>query len=350
MGPLISIIVPVYNTKVFLPDCIDSILGQSVTDVEILLIDDGSTDGSADICDEYAASDCRIKVFHQENAGVSSARNKGLREAKGEWIMFVDSDDWLEENAISTLLESSESGAELLVGSVYEDYCKDYSDGSSHLFSLSEDRDLLLGAWLVDYSYVSLCDDNEILKMNRITRGPCAKLYYKSAISGVYFDESVPLKEDNLFLYHFCKTIKNISFVNVNIYHYRHRERSAVRSVSGRDKAHEAYTASVYKLIDEKDSEFLQKVRDIAVCQDIFDMTRKYAEHKDKISDLLQYRALIAQATDSVMDRKALNGVRLSAFKRKGDIVILPLLKKRLFFLSLILVYCWLKITNQKDI
>lgn len=350
MNPLVSIIVPVYNTKEYLKDCIDSILNQTEKKIEVLLVDDGSTDGSADICDEYAELDFRVKVFHQENSGVSSARNKGLREAKGEWIMFADSDDWLEKNAIRTLLENSESGAELLVGSVYEDYHEDFSDGNSALFLLSENRDFLLGACLIDYSYISLCDNVDIQKLNRVVRGPWGKLYKRNALGSLQFDESVSIKEDMLFVYQFCKGINSICFINKTIYHYRHREQSAVRSAFGRDEAHKAFIASVNKLIDEKDTEFLQKVRDITVCQDIFDMTRKYAEHIDKMDDLLQYRALIAQVTDSVMDRKALNNVRISSFKRKGDIVILPLLKKRLFFISLILVYCWLKITNQKDI
>ena len=101
----VSIIIPVYNTEQYLPRCIDSILGQSFTDFELLLIDDGSTDGSAKICDAYAEKDSRIRVLHKENGGVSSARNLGLNEAKGEWVVFVDSDDWISDNCIKLLTE-----------------------------------------------------------------------------------------------------------------------------------------------------------------------------------------------------------------------------------------------------
>lgn len=97
MTPKISIIVPVYNTEPYIARCLDSILSQSFTDFELLLIDDGSTDGSTAICDSYATKDNRVRVFHKENGGVSSARNLGLDEAKGEWITFVDSDDWVEQ-------------------------------------------------------------------------------------------------------------------------------------------------------------------------------------------------------------------------------------------------------------
>ena len=102
--PKISVIVPVYNTGQYLPRCIDSILSQTFTDFELLLIDDGSTDNSGMICDEYAAKDSRIRVFHKENGGVSSARNFGLAQASGEYIGWVDSDDWIEPNMYELLL------------------------------------------------------------------------------------------------------------------------------------------------------------------------------------------------------------------------------------------------------
>ena len=98
-----SIIIPVYNSEKALRRCLDSILAQTMTDYECLLIDDGSTDSSGRICDEYAAKDERFRVFHKENGGVSSARNVGLDNAKGEWITFVDSDDSVEESFLESL-------------------------------------------------------------------------------------------------------------------------------------------------------------------------------------------------------------------------------------------------------
>ena len=101
----ISVIVPVYNTSQFLPHCIDSILSQNFSDFELLLIDDGSTDGSGQICDAYAEKDNRIRVFHKKNGGVSSARNLGLCNAKGEWVTFVDSDDFVLNDYFSICFE-----------------------------------------------------------------------------------------------------------------------------------------------------------------------------------------------------------------------------------------------------
>lgn len=104
-SPKISVIVPVYNVQKYLSRCIDSILAQTFTDFELLLIDDGSKDNSGKICDEYAKKDTRIQVFHKENGGVSSARNLGLYNAMGEWIAFIDSDDFIEVNYLYNLIK-----------------------------------------------------------------------------------------------------------------------------------------------------------------------------------------------------------------------------------------------------
>ena len=111
---MISIIVPIYNREKYLSECIDSILVQSYSDFEVLLIDDGSTDRSGEICDEYAQKDARIRVFHKENGGVSSARNVGLDNATGEWIAFVDSDDWVGEKYLESF--SGHLDADLVIG------------------------------------------------------------------------------------------------------------------------------------------------------------------------------------------------------------------------------------------
>lgn len=106
--PKISVIVPVYNTEKYLHRCIDSILSQTFTDFEVLLIDDGSTDSSGEICDEYAAKDARVRVFHKENGGASTARIIGLDNAKGEWISFVDADDWLDISLYHDMLNKAQ--------------------------------------------------------------------------------------------------------------------------------------------------------------------------------------------------------------------------------------------------
>ncbi len=117
--PKISIIIPVYNVEKYVGDCIKSVIKQSMTDIELILVDDGSLDESGKICDTYAAEDSRIRVIHKKNGGVGAARNDGLKQASGDWVIFCDSDDWMEPNALQELVEAGEkSHADVVFGDV----------------------------------------------------------------------------------------------------------------------------------------------------------------------------------------------------------------------------------------
>ena len=116
----VSIIIPVYNIAAYLPRCLDSVLSQTLKDMELLLIDDGSTDGSETICDEYAAKDNRIRVFHLENGGVSRARNKGISAATGDYIGFVDADDWISPDMfLSLVLAADTNNTDIVICDCY---------------------------------------------------------------------------------------------------------------------------------------------------------------------------------------------------------------------------------------
>lgn len=135
-SPRLSVVVPVYNTEKYLHRCVNSILAQTFTDFELLLIDDGSKDSSGVICDDYVARDSRVRVFHKENGGVSSARNLGLEHSQGEWIVFVDSDDWIETTMFELMYEKAvKDGTELVycdMNMVYEDKTKRYHSAEFH--------------------------------------------------------------------------------------------------------------------------------------------------------------------------------------------------------------------------
>ncbi len=116
--PRVSLIVPVYNSSRYLPQCLESVLHQTFKDYEVLLVDDGSTDVSGSMCDEFAKKDERFHVFHKENGGVSSARSIGLDAATGEWIMFLDSNDLLPEDSIDNLLQLTGESIDTSIGSL----------------------------------------------------------------------------------------------------------------------------------------------------------------------------------------------------------------------------------------
>ena len=113
---ILSIIIPVYNAAKYINQCIQSVVRQSYHDFECILIDDGSNDGSGELCDNWAGIDNRIKVIHQQNQGVSIARNKGIKIAQGKYIVFIDSDDWVEENYLEALMESN---ADYVISGIY---------------------------------------------------------------------------------------------------------------------------------------------------------------------------------------------------------------------------------------
>lgn len=148
MNPTLSIIVPVYNVKEYLEKCIDSILNQSFKNFELILVDDGSTDGSEIICDEYALKDDRIKVIHKENGGQSSARNMGLDIAIGKYIGFVDSDDWIEIDMYEILYElitsSQKDIANVGIKFLYLDYSRSYSNHEKKILTKQESLEYLL--------------------------------------------------------------------------------------------------------------------------------------------------------------------------------------------------------------
>lgn len=156
MKPLISIIVPVYNVEKYLSRCIDSILSQTFFDFEILLIDDGSTDGSPIICDKYSNKDSRVRVFHKKNGGVSSARNLGLEYALGEWITFVDSDDWIDNNMYTLLYEEAiSSNADIVLCDFYVYYSKNRIELNKAISTDCSKNDIIRKYIL---SFTSLCN------------------------------------------------------------------------------------------------------------------------------------------------------------------------------------------------
>lgn len=185
--PKVSVIVPVYNAEKYLHRCIDSILAQTFTDFELLLIDDGSKDKSGTICDEYAVKDNRVRVFHKENGGVSSARNWGLDNVCGEWISFVDADDWIESLYLEHLIIES-SNTDFVIAYATR-FC---ANGDSEKESYP--------ALVVTADNFSLLFEKNDMSWHT---SPWSKLYKKELIQkhNLKFEENVHLGEDAIFLY-----------------------------------------------------------------------------------------------------------------------------------------------------
>lgn len=206
---LISVIIPIYNVAQYLPECLDSVLGQTMSDFELLLIDDGSRDGSGAICDRYAARDARIRVFHTPNSGVSRARNTGLDHARGEFVVFVDSDDRIAPDRLQQLLDSG-IGVD---GIAFAGMTEMLPDGS---------RDLPMPARRRECDQAACaCVVAELLR--KVCFGwACCKMFSRTTIErhGLRFEECL-FGEDEVFTAAYCRHITHISTDGRSTYFYR---------------------------------------------------------------------------------------------------------------------------------
>lgn len=210
-NPEISVIVPIYKVEKYLPHCIDSIMNQTFTDLEIILVDDGSPDNCGKICDEYAAKDSRIRVIHKENGGLSDARNAGISIAKGKYVGFVDSDDFIESQMYEVL---------------YNMIIRDCSDiaicGVYHHFKAGK------------YPHYSpkecyVCDGKEAfvlsLEGKKVIVSACSKLYQKNVFDNICF-RTGKTYEDAFFLSSLLLPDIKVSITTTSYYNYCHRNNS----------------------------------------------------------------------------------------------------------------------------
>lgn len=215
--PLLSIIVPVFNAEKYLNRCIDSILCQTFDNYELILINDGSTDRSGTICEFYARSDARVKVIHCVNGGVSKARNTGIQIAKGEWIGFVDADDWLEPRMYEIMMQAAKGCKVDLVYcdffAVNKDATVSVSQPDHNGDNLSLIKSFIMGGWTVVW--------NLIVKKKLIVNNE------------LYFDKGIKFGEDFIFLLKAFMLANRINKVAVPLYYYnRINEDSALNTVS----------------------------------------------------------------------------------------------------------------------
>lgn len=214
--PQISVIVPVYNVEPYLRKCIDSILNQSFTDFELILVDDGSTDRSGAICDEYVQMDARVRVFHTPNQGVSAARNWGLDQALGEWITFVDSDDWVEERYLSCFFQTELGPKAIVYQNIIYDYTA-YRRENKLAFSY-DDASFDASGIIHAISRYRVLSDCYI----------AAKMFNKEVIRqyGIHFCEDISLAEDMIFVRHYFYYVEEVHLHSLAAYHYMQRPSS----------------------------------------------------------------------------------------------------------------------------
>lgn len=231
-NPIISVIVPVYNVEKYLSRCIDSILDQTFTNFELLLIDDGSNDYSGKICDEYAEKDNRIRVFHKKNGGVSSARNVGLDNAKGEWITFCDSDDYVYPLWLECFIKNMALSPDLIItgfiaqtpdGNKQRKYIK------TNQLTVPEAITSLMKDDIFGYLWCK-CFKTEIIKL-----------------SNIKFNEQYVIWEDVLFIYQYlCHSYKVVNDSSTNYYYYQPDFNKKYKEINSFDCCHQILRCIAY--------------------------------------------------------------------------------------------------------
>lgn len=212
---MISVIIPIYNTSKLLNRMLKSVQEQSYKDLEIILINDGSTDESEQECKKAAVNDKRIRYFYQENAGVSSARNYGMKVAQGEYVAFLDSDDEIDKEYFEQLLIA----------------CKNADIAVCNVVVENDDKEEISRFEMNNQMLTSIQALNQLLTRKGINSGPCAKLFRKKIIEGLYFPD-LKVYEDILFVKDAFIKAKKVSVINSVAYHYYQNEGSAMHTRS----------------------------------------------------------------------------------------------------------------------
>lgn len=226
--PLVSIIIPVYNVEPYLVRCLDSVISQTYKNVEIIVVDDGSTDNSGKICDKYTKKDKRIKAIHKKNGGPgpSSARNRGIEEANGEYYTFIDSDDYVEKNFIATLVKTALADKTDIVICAHKTvYANNVIDSKNNKHEITN-KNILFKKMLYSDPIVGV--------------SPWAKLFKKELWSKIRFPEGM-LFEDSAIIYKAYNESESASIIGDSLYNYFMREGSTV---------HESFDQRKLNLID----------------------------------------------------------------------------------------------------
>ncbi len=230
----ISVIVPVYKVETYLPKCVDSLLAQTYEDLEIILVDDGSPDGCGAICDEYAAKDPRVKVIHKENGGLSSARNAGMDIARGEYIAFVDSDDWIEPDTYAYLLDLAKKyNVRLACAGRYD---VEEKTGKKSLGLCPPREEKISSEELV----------RRIFLWDNVDSAAWDKLYHRSLLEDIRYPLGV-ICEDVPTTYRIALKTDFAAMGSRPVYNYLHRSGSITKSGVSEKTFHlTAHTAAVY--------------------------------------------------------------------------------------------------------
>lgn len=335
---MISIILPVYNVEKYVNKCLESIVAQTYSDFEVIVIDDGSTDKSGKICDDWAARDSRICVYHEVNSGVSSARNKGLKIAKGEWILFIDSDDWIDSRMLEICMrEMISSNAEIcFFGN------KEVREENVNLVIEYERCNIkkITEEQFLDFQYRifnrdrKACCNRNIIKLS----SPC-KLYKKELLdkNNITFQEQLVTGEDGVFNLYAYQYAKSGVCIEEPLYYYRiHKESVTQRFTPNIEKNFTVLHKAYERFINSTDNvnKFKEVFEERMIWSFSFCCILKYC-HQDNPANYRRRKQEFLTEYDRNY-KENIKNVSLKNFRLKKKIIFYFIKRKSYFMVSVL--------------
>lgn len=288
---LVSLIIPVYNAEDTLSKCLDSILNQTYKEIEILLINDGSIDKSLKIMQDYAKKDTRIKLINKKNSGVSSTRNKGIKEAKGDYLMFIDSDDYIRNNTISTLVKEIEKNNVDIIR--FNGFIENKKGQMLELEFPINNRKILC-------SPENKIDIIELINHPTKSIRCYSPLLFLKNNDIILFNEELSYLEDKVFYLENLLNNKKIMFLNEYLYYYTYNKKSTTKSIDN-------YIENIKKIMDSK-----RYVKDIL---------KKYLYENDNMINT-SYSVLILHRLDYLVENVNYNDFKEIFLNIKNELII----------------------------
>ena len=315
---VVSIIVPVYNAEEFLDECIQHVIKQTYTNWELILVDDGATDRSPEICDGYARQDARIKVIHQSNGGVSKARNAGLDAASGQFVVFCDSDDWMDENALAFYVrEQAKNDADLVFG----DMCNVTKNIQRRAKLFNQDFDICgkeickgIICACIGYGYNPYPPKPFVISgLGSIGN----KMYKLDIIRSEQIrstDETNNIYEDNLFTIQYLSKIDRVCYKSETVYYYRQTEGSSIHRYrpDSLDTSEKIFRKVSEIIAAQEERSTFEKAFHVLVMRRLSEELRVYYFHKDNKRSVAESCRELKKKIHSEPYRQAIKNVDLS--------------------------------------
>lgn len=280
---LISIVIPVYNAEKYLEQCLNSIKNQTYKNFEVILVNDGSDDNSENICKSFSEEDARFKYFTKSNGGASSARNFGLDNVTGDYITFIDADDWVDENHLEVLINNiKDNNSDMAVSSI-----KKFDMSNNFHFRMYSNQE----KYLLNYNKLNreefLVTLPKLILANNSYKIAVSKLFKKELVSDVRFDESIVYVEDLEFFFKIYNNINSISYIDEVTYVYRlHDERSSSKF----GQLHMEQELSIYKKMYERIEELgLPTIHYVNTLRNLLDYRKDYLDNRDLYNEYVEF-------------------------------------------------------------